>query len=181
MISRPRRRRAARSTMRPVTAVRLIGMMTNLSRTLLVVLIGISTCVFANESSAHTFRQEQDCLALSIYWEARGESRRGMIAVGWIVLNRMRSEHFPSSPCDVVRQGGERAPCQVSWGCDGRSARPRNHESWTTARLIAARLLVNPPPDPTGGALFYHSTSIDVPWRRKRMLTARIGAHVFYR
>ncbi len=167
--------------MRSVIAIKLFGIMTILIRTILVVLISVIACVVPSESSARTLRQEQNCLALSIYWEARGESRRGMIAVGWTVLNRVQSKHFPSAPCDVVREGGEQSPCQFSWWCDGRSDRPRDRDSWRTALLIAARLLVNPPPDPTGGALFYHSTAIKVPWRRKRVRTARIGAHVFYR
>ncbi len=162
-------------------AVKLFGIMTELKRTILVVLISVIACVIPSESNARTLRQEQNCLALTIYWEARGESRHGMIAVGWTVLNRVQSKHFPSAPCDVVRQGGEQSPCQFSWWCDGRSDRPRDRDSWRTALLVAARLLVNPPPDPTGGALFYHSTDIKVPWRRKRARTARIGAHVFYR
>jgi len=147
----------------------------------IVVLIGLIALAMPGESNARTWRQEQNCLALSIYWEARGESRIGMIAVGWTVLNRMRSKHFPSAPCTVVRQGGERSPCQFSWWCDGRSDRPRDRDSWRAALLIAARLLVNPPADPTGGALFYHSINIKMPWKRKRVRTARIGAHVFYR
>lgn len=147
----------------------------------IVVLAGLIACAVPGESSAHTLKQERNCLALSIYWEARGESRIGMIAVGWTVLNRVQNEQFPSTPCGVVHQGGEQAPCQFSWWCDGRSDRPRDRDSWRTALFIAARLLVDPPSDPTGGALFYHSTTVKVPWRRKRVRTARIGAHVFYR
>src|SRR5512138_3416893 len=33
---------------------------------------------------------EQQCLAMAMYWEARGEGLLGMTAVGWTVLNRMR-------------------------------------------------------------------------------------------
>ncbi|MFQ5547200.1 MAG: cell wall hydrolase [Woeseia sp.] len=45
----------------------------------------------------------------------------------------------------------------------------------------SARLLTDPPSDPTRGALFFHSTSIAVPWTRPRTRTARIGNHIFYR
>ena len=143
-------------------------------------LIGVIACVVPSESSARTLRQEQNCLALSIYWEARGESRRGMIAVGWTVINRVQSKHFPSAPCDVVRQGGEQSPCQFSWWCDGRSDRPRDRDSWRTALLVAARLLVNPPPDPTGGALWYHADYVHPRWRRALKRNRKIGAHIFY-
>ena len=135
----------------------------------------------AHDSNARSLHAEQQCLALAMYWEARGEGRHGMIAVGWTILNRAGSDHFPATPCAVVYQGGERSPCQFSWWCDGKSDRPRDRYSWTWARIIAADLLVDPPRDPTNEALFYHSISIPVPWTRTRVRTARIGNHVFYR
>lgn len=140
---------------------------------------GLLALGHSGTAQAASLEDEQHCLALAMYWEARGEGRHGMIAVGWTVLNRVRSEHFPATPCEVVRQGGEQPPCQFSWWCDGRSDRPRERRDWLSALLIAADLLTNPPPDPTGGAIFYHSTSIRSPWKRER--TARIGQHVFYR
>ena len=135
----------------------------------------------ASDPTARSLQDEQECLALAMYWEARGEGRQGMIAVGWTVLNRSRSALFPASPCAVVYQGGERGPCQFSWWCDGKSDRPRNRYSWTRARIIAAELLIDPPRDPTAGALFYHSSRIPGPWKRRRVRTARIGNHIFYR
>ena len=152
-----------------------------IERMIAVAIIGIVAPLCASDVNAQTLDEEQNCLALSIYWEARGEIRRGMIAVGWTVLNRTRGEHFPSTLCEVVHEGGEQGPCQFSWWCDGKSDRPRNRHSWTRARVIAADLLIDPPPDPTHGALFYHSTSIRIPWKRKRARTALIGNHIFYR
>lgn len=139
-----------------------------------------ASCI-SGETESRSLREEQHCLALTMYWEARGEGRRGMTAVGWTVLNRVHSRHFPSTPCEVVFQGGEQPPCQFSYWCDGKSDRPRNGRDWRTALSIAAELLADPPPDPTFGALFYHSTSIKVPWKRQRIRTARIGRHIFYR
>ncbi len=144
-------------------------------------LLCILASLYANDTDARSLQDEQQCLALAMYWEARGEGRQGMVAVGWTILNRARSEHFPATPCVVVFQGGERGPCQFSWWCDGKSDRPRDRISWTRARIIAAELLVDPPRDPTNGALFYHSKSIPVPWTRTRVRTARIGNHIFYR
>ena len=131
-----------------------------------------------SDANGASLSQEQHCLALNLYWEARGEGRHGMLAVGWTVLNRMQSSRFPATPCGVVFQGGERPPCEFSWWCDGKSDRPRDQRSWQTA-LIVADLLVNPPSDPTHGALFYHNTSIRPPWNRAR--TVQIGRHIFYR
>lgn len=152
----------------------------NVGLTIMSGLLCILASLHANDADAGSLHDEQQCLALAMYWEARGEGRQGMVAVGWTILNRVRSEHFPATPCIVVYQGSERSPCQFSWWCDGKSDRPRDRKSWTNARVIAAELLVDPPLDPTKGALFYHSKSIPVPWTQARVRTARIGNHIFY-
>lgn len=154
---------------------------TAVARTGVTILILLLAQFSANDANAASRKEEQHCLALSLYWEARGEGRRGMVAVGWTVLNRVHSRQFPATPCGVIRQGGEAPPCQFSWWCDGKSDRPRDGDSWRLALMVAAELLFDPPADPTGGSLFYHSTSIRSPWLVKRTRTARIGAHVFYR
>ena len=153
--------------------------MSRVSSTLVTTLLWTLTAFATSEARATSMQDEQHCLAMNIYWEARGEGRDGMLAVGWTVLNRVQSEHFPGTPCEVVRQGGEQPPCAFSWWCDGKSDRPRERDSWRTAQIIAADLLSNPPPDPTGGALYFHNTSVRAPWERTR--TVRIGRHVFYR
>lgn len=102
-----------------------------------------------------------------------------MAAVGAVVLNRVADRRFPDTACAVVHQGGETPPCQFSWWCDGRSDRPTERETWSSALVLANDLLTRRPTDPTNGALFFHSTSIHAPWQRTR--TARIGGHVFYR
>jgi spore germination cell wall hydrolase CwlJ-like protein len=125
--------------------------------------------------------EQQECMALAMYWEARGEGDLGMLAVGWTILNRSASPEFPLTPCEVVFDGGETPPCQFSWYCDGRSDRPRDWQSWQRAMRIAGELLTRPPNDPTRGALYFHSTLIDAVWHRGRTRTARIGSHDFYR
>lgn len=121
----------------------------------------------------------QHCVALAMYWEARGEGRRGMLAVGSVVMNRVEDQRFPNSACDVVYQGGETPPCQFSWWCDGKSDRPTDPASWSASLKLANELLTADPQDPTHGALFFHNMSIKSPWRRTQ--TAAIGNHVFYR
>jgi len=131
------------------------------------------------KSMSQAGTQAQHCVALAMYWEARGEGQRGMLAVGSVVLNRVEDDRFPSSVCGVVYQGGENPPCQFSWWCDGKSDRPTHEELWASSLSLADELLTARPSDPTHGALFFHNTSIRSPWRRER--TTRIGNHVFYR
>jgi N-acetylmuramoyl-L-alanine amidase len=121
----------------------------------------------------------QQCMALAMYWEARGEGVTGMVAVGSVIMNRVDSHEFPDSTCGVVRQGGETPPCQFSWWCDGKSDKPQVPTLWLTALNSAESVLTRRVSDPTGGALFFHNTSIKRPWQRTR--TTQIGGHIFYR
>jgi hypothetical protein len=88
---------------------------------------------------------------------------------------------FPDTVCEVVREGGESPPCQFSYWCDGEPETPQNEEAWERAREVAAGMLNKPPPDPTNGALFFHSVEIAPPWTKERKRTATIGRHIFYR
>lgn len=126
-------------------------------------------------------RRDQQCLALAMYWEARGEGASGMLAVGFVVKNRAAHSEFPNTVCQVVRQGGERPPCQFSWWCDGKSDRPRDWAAWQATLRLAGDVLAYRERDPTRGALFFHHVGLKNPWHRKRPRTVRIGQHVFYR
>ena len=132
----------------------------------------------AGDALSHSNQRAQECMALAIYWEARGEGMRGMQAVGSVIKNRARHRAFPDTVCEVVFQGGETPPCQFSWWCDGKSDRPRNLNAWRTA-MRAAEQVLHGHPDPTRGALYFHSTQVKPKWRLQRV--ARIGQHVFYR
>jgi spore germination cell wall hydrolase CwlJ-like protein len=123
--------------------------------------------------------ESQRCLALTMYWEARGEGKRGMEAVGAVVLNRVADPRFPHTVCGVIYQGGERPPCQFSWWCDGRSDRPTQRSAWTASLALAAEMLKGTVPDPTHGALYFSEISIPQPPQRIR--TAQIGNHAFYK
>jgi N-acetylmuramoyl-L-alanine amidase len=126
--------------------------------------------------------REIGCLALTIYHEARGESERGKLAVGHVVVNRTRSVLFPASICDVVRQGGQqRARCQFSWWCDGRSDRPRDKTALRESLWLAQEIYYGCTSDPTAGALWYHSTAVKPSWSKSFKRGPRIDRHVFYR
>ena len=50
-------------------------------------------------------KEELDCMASNIYFEASTQSRVGKIAVAQVTMNRVRSPEFPNSVCEVVYQG----------------------------------------------------------------------------
>jgi N-acetylmuramoyl-L-alanine amidase len=139
------------------------------------------TSLFATEGLANSTSRSAECLALAMYWDARGEGTLGMKAVGSVVLNRVAHRKFPDSVCGVVFQGGESPPCQFSWWCDGKSDRPRSANQWRHAVRTAEKLLTRRRTDPTRGALYFHSTSVNSSWHRRQHPTVRIGRHRFYR
>jgi len=126
--------------------------------------------------------QEIDCLALTIYHEARGESERGKLAVGHVVMNRTRSVLFPADVCAVVRQGGQQYNrCQFSWWCDGRSDRPKDQAALRESLWLAEEIYYGCTRDPTAGALWYHSIAVRPSWSKALGRGKRIDSHVFYR
>ncbi|MCF8480668.1 MAG: cell wall hydrolase [Rhodospirillum sp.] len=129
-------------------------------------------------------KQDMMCLALNDYWEARGETLRGRVAVAQVVLNRARDSRFPGTICDVVqenRTSGTKG-CQFSWYCDGKADNPMEQAAWRSSVLLAMSVLRrdNAIADPTEGALWYHNTSVSPGWARRLDQTARIGTHIFY-
>ncbi len=134
-------------------------------------------------AAAIDVRGELECLALTIYFEARGESDPGKLAVGHVVMNRAQHPLFPPKVCQVVQQGGEklRYRCQFSWWCDGRSDQPRNRQAWERSKALARSIYWDYSRDPTAGALWYHADTARPRWRAGLARGRKIGHHVFYR
>jgi spore germination cell wall hydrolase CwlJ-like protein len=130
-----------------------------------------------------TVQREFECLALNVYFEARGEPITGKYAVASVTLNRVVSPDFPDGICKVVRQGVGlgRYNCQFSWACDRYSDRPRDTKAWELSKQVAYNTLFLDRPDPTDGALYFHATWVRPSWSRTMVKVGRIGGHVFYR
>ena len=126
--------------------------------------------------------EEIECLALNIYFEARGEPVTGQLAVGHVVMNRVASARFPSTVCGVVQQGGElrRYRCQFSWWCDGLSDRPDDAGAWEDSKDLAGKILAGGLEDPTRGALWYHADRVTPDWQTDIVRQGKIGRHIFY-
>lgn len=132
--------------------------------------------------TAGTRLREWRCLTEALYFEARGEDPLGQVAVAEVVLNRVDSSRFPDSVCAVLMQGAHRHnACQFSYNCDGRANRIHNHKIYNQLGRIANEMLAGAERELTGGALFYHNTSVKPGWTRRLVRTARIGGHIFYR
>ncbi len=123
---------------------------------------------------------EWQCLTEALYFEARGESLNGQIAVAEVILNRVDSPLYPGSICGVVKQRGG-GGCQFSYVCDGRADRMREKTSADLAGRIARAMLDGAPRLLTDGATHFHTRAVRPGWSRRFDQTASIGAHVFYR
>ena len=134
-------------------------------------------------------KPEMWCMALNIYYEARGSNRADRIAVSDVVLNRVKDTRYPNTICNVVQQGMKHADgsmkrnkCQFSWYCDGKSDWPTNMDAWIEAQQIAYNMVIHK--DARGiteGATHYHATYVSPRWARDLQLVGRIGVHIFYR
>jgi spore germination cell wall hydrolase CwlJ-like protein len=126
--------------------------------------------------------KELNCLATAIYFEARGESERGQIAVGQVVLNRVAHKLYPSTICSVVFQNQHRRnACQFSFACDGMPERVSDSKSWETAERIANGVAAG---DlyltEIGYSTHYHATYVYPHWAPRMTKVTKIGLHVFY-
>lgn len=115
------------------------------------------------------------CLALNIYYEARGETYKGKEAVAHVVLNRANSNMYPDGVCEVVYQKG-----QFQWVTMKGLKKPHG-ASWQEAQHIAQTVLDGESTDPTKGAMYFHNAKLPYSWNHKYVTTAKIGNHVFYK
>jgi len=122
------------------------------------------------------------CMATAIYFEARGESYQGQIAVGQVVMNRLAHPLYPKSICGVVFQNEHmRNACQFSFACDGISEKVTDQKSWAQAMKIAKNVIAGKDRvDAVGHATHYHATYVRPDWAPRMKKVAKIGQHVFY-
>ena len=122
------------------------------------------------------------CLAEALYFEARGEPIKGQFAVAEVILNRVDSPKFPNSICRVVNQGtGRKHGCQFSYTCDGKLERVVNRAVYDQVVGIAGVMIDGGIRELSGGATYYHTTSVQPSWARRFEHTATIGIHKFYK
>lgn len=132
---------------------------------------------------------EAYCLALNVYYEARGSSLADQAAVADVVINRMHDDRYPDTMCAVVQQGEQHANgqmkrhrCQFSWYCDGKADVPRNGDAWARAQYVAYNMIyMETFRGITEGATHYHANYVEPGWAKTLTLVGQIGSHIFYR
>lgn len=125
----------------------------------------------------------EKCLAEAVYFESRGEPKRGQVAVAQVVMNRVFSGYYPADICRAVYQNANRRfACQFTFACDNIRDVVTEPALWKQAKEIAADMLDGLVwDDKVGRATHYHARSVRPNWIREMRKLDRIGEHTFYR
>ena len=133
--------------------------------------LGIAVSSSSSSSSQTNTYTSSDTalLAKLLYAEARGESYTGQVAVGAVVLNRVKSSSFPNTISGVIYQ-----PYAFTCVADGQINLTPN-----STAIAAARDAMNGW-DPSYGSLFYYNPAVATSsWIYSRKTVVTIGNHVF--
>lgn len=133
-------------------------------------------------------KEQVECLAENMYFEAAHEPLKGQMAVAFVTINRVKSGYFESDICGVVKQKTGKT-CQFSWWCEDRPKAISTAKALTNdrnmlyndIRNLAVYVYANHDKleDPSRGALFYHADYVNPKWKNMEHLTT-IGRHIFY-
>ena len=129
--------------------------------------MGIYSSSSSTSSSSNS--SNVNLLARLIYGEARGEPYTGQVAVGAVVMNRVKSSSFPNSISGVIYQSGafdavRDGQINLSPDSDAKKAAQDAINGW----------------DPSYGAIYYFNPSTATnKWIWSRPMTVTIGRHRF--
>jgi spore germination cell wall hydrolase CwlJ-like protein len=157
-------------------------------RTLVVLLVSFVTTSISSQEVAVFDYKSYNCLVDNIYYEARGESHLGMMAIAQVTLNRAKKAN--TTICKVVYAKG-----QFSWTkmSPHRLTKKREKLAHLQARLVAGAAVAAWPgaghgkmsfshlPLKIKRAHFFHHVDIEPEWASKMEKLGTIGNHVFYK
>ena len=130
--------------------------------------MGITSSSSSGGSSSNN-SSNVNLIAKAIYGEARGEPYAGQVAVGAVIMNRVRSSKFPNTIAGVIYQSG---------AFDAVSDGQINLNPDSTAKKAAQDALNGW--DPSYGAIYYFNPNTATnKWIWSRPLTVTIGKHRF--
>ncbi len=131
--------------------------------------LGISGGSSSTSNNSSYNSSDTELLARLIYGEARGESYTGQVAVGAVVLNRVKSPSFPNTISGVIYQS-----YAFTAVADGQINLTPNKTAYAAAKDALNGW------DPSGGALYYYNPATATSsWIFSRKTLVTIGNHVF--
>lgn len=124
------------------------------------------------------FNKEVNCLAMVIMYESQAEPIKGKKGVANVILNRMKSEYYPDTVCQVISQRG-----QFQWYHNhslrgGRKYSPtKNIIEYLIAEQMLTDYIFGNRNDNTKGAIFFNANGTTPSKRAYK--TVKIGGHQF--
>lgn len=123
----------------------------------------------SNSSGQNYTSSDLYLMAKAIYAEGRGESYTGQVAIGAVILNRVKSPDFPNTVAGVIYQKGAFTAVD-----DGQIKLEPNQTAYNAARDAMNGW------DPTYGCLYYYNPAVATSaWIFERQTVTVIGKHVF--
>ena len=126
-----------------------------------------------NESSQvqNLSKSQIECLSKAAYFESKGESDAGMLAVIHTTLNRVKDARFPNTICGVVYQKS-----QYVW--TKHNPKIKEKEQYERAKRLAQDVVEGKHKDVSKEALYFNSLHKQP---KGTVCTVRIGGHSFYK
>lgn len=120
--------------------------------------------------------KEIDCLAKNIYYEARGEPETGQFLVGFVTLNRVRSNSWSNSFCSVIAERN-----QFEWYSTQSLNRKLNNEAFNKAKEIATVVYNSNGTDLSQYGYFFKRTDRESKFFNSLTKISKVGNHSFYK
>lgn len=118
----------------------------------------------AREAQEAYVRQNHELMASIIFCEAGNQSYEGQVAVGAVIMNRVKSGTFPNTIEGVIYQSGQFSPVATGW-----LNKVRNSAGYTQTAMQAAIDALNGS-NPIGSCLYFDQGGSGM----------KIGAHYFH-
>jgi len=125
---------------------------------------------FLTRSPSHSLK-DKECLQRAMFFESNRSSRDGMIAVGTVVMNRLRSGQHGSTICQVVGEKGQFAP--------GVMTRPMNSRALPDVEEAADAVLKGERKAKLKNTMYFHTAGLRFPYNNMHY-TMVAGGNAFY-
>lgn len=126
---------------------------------------------FLSSRSYNSTPKEKECLERAMFFESNRSSRDGMIAVGTVVMNRLRSGKHGSTICEVVGERGQFAP--------GVMTRPMNSKAMPDVEEAAEAVLKGERKAKLKNTMYFHTAGLRFPYKNMHY-TMVAGGNAFY-
>ncbi|TPL98509.1 cell wall hydrolase [Mesorhizobium sp. B2-3-10] len=130
----------------------------------------ITPSFLSSRAYSHT-PKDRECLERAMFFESNRSSRDGMIAVGTVVMNRLRSGNHGSTICQVVGEPGQFAP--------GVMTRSMNSRAMPDVEEAADAVLKGERKTKLKNTMYFHTAGLRFPYKNMHY-TMVAGGNAFY-